>query len=50
MDEFIEVSKPIKFQGNSWAVFIKSEAESLGLRPGDAMENLLGQQTIPEFT
>lgn len=37
MDEFIEVSKPIKVQGNSWAVFIKSEAESLGLKPGDTM-------------
>lgn len=37
MDEFIEVSKPIKVQGNSWAVFIKSEAESLGLKSGDTM-------------
>lgn len=37
MDELIEVSKPIKVQSNSWAVFIKSEAESLGLKPGDAM-------------
>ena len=41
MDEFIEVSKPIKVQGNSWAVFIKSEAESLGLKPGDLEKELI---------
>ena len=35
MDEFLEISKPIKVQGNSWAVFIKSEAEKLGLNCGD---------------
>ena len=37
MDEFLEISKPIKVQGNSWAVFIKSEAEKLGLKPGETM-------------
>ena len=35
MDEFIEIQKEIKQQGNSWAVFIKHEAEILKLDVGD---------------
>ena len=35
MDRIIETTELIKKQGNSWAVFIKDEAEKLGLGVGD---------------
>ena len=34
MDEYIETEKQLKLQGNSWAVFVKSEAEQLDLKVG----------------
>ena len=37
MDRIVETTEMIKKQGNSWAVFIKSEAEALGLEVGDMM-------------
>jgi len=35
MDEYIETEKQLKLQGNSWAVFVKSEAEQLDLKVGN---------------
>jgi len=49
MDEFIEITKQLKEQGNSWAVFVKKEAESLGLRLGDDISLVLTSPRRREY-